>query len=271
MEIPIDKIEIGKSQARVRKVKEDLEDLIESIQKIGLIQPITVYQKDDGNYELIAGQRRFLAVKELGWNNIKAEIIEKPDEPLKAKMMSLTENIVRKDMVDLDAIDAATEAYKKYGTLKAVSEITGLSRDTVSKYVKFDRLPKQVQKAVADNEIKLQTALDAADALTWDSGEIEEEEKVLEMAKEMERLSGTEKRKAKEIAQSDPGKSINYILSETKKPGIKKPVTIELWMKDYERLNTYSESEQIGDIPTAAALLVLEGLTNKGYKENDAS
>jgi ParB family chromosome partitioning protein len=97
---------------------------------VGLIQPIIVYQKEDGKYELIAGQRRFLAVKELGWKNIKTEIIEKPENLYKAKIISLIENTVRKDMVDLDAIDAATEVY---GSLKTVSEEIGLEYNTLKK------------------------------------------------------------------------------------------------------------------------------------------
>jgi ParB-like chromosome segregation protein Spo0J len=62
-EIPIAEIRIGKSQTRIRKVKE----------------PVTVYQKEDGKYELIAGQRRYLAIKDLGWKTTNAHVIGKPE------------------------------------------------------------------------------------------------------------------------------------------------------------------------------------------------
>jgi ParB family chromosome partitioning protein len=49
-----------------------IEDLAKSIEKQGLLSPITVFQKPDGRYALVAGQRRLLACKQLGWSMIPA-------------------------------------------------------------------------------------------------------------------------------------------------------------------------------------------------------
>ena len=248
MDIPINKIEINRSLSRIRKVTEDLGGLTKSIQNVGLLQPIIVYQKEDGKYELIAGQRRFLAVKELGWENIKVEIIEKPENLYKAKMISLIENTVRKAMVDLDAIDAATEIYEKYGSLKVVSEVTGLEYNTLRKYIKFNRLPKEVQLAVKNDEIDINSALTAVDALQWDNGEVEEGKKVLSLAKLLQekRMDRSKIMGIGKEAKIDPSRDIDKIIS--KADNIKEVVyKIQLLPEDSELLKKYANSEGISE------------------------
>ena len=61
IEIELDKITANPWQPRTNFDKRNLEELVESIQTLGVIQPITVRKKDDGTYELISGERRFRA------------------------------------------------------------------------------------------------------------------------------------------------------------------------------------------------------------------
>lgn len=71
--IPVNEIETGRFQSRTRKIEEGLDELAENIRLLGLINPVTVYKRPDRIYELIAGQRRFLAISEiLGWTEIPA-------------------------------------------------------------------------------------------------------------------------------------------------------------------------------------------------------
>jgi ParB family chromosome partitioning protein len=262
-EIPIDKIEIGKSQARNRKVTEDIDELASSIKKLGLLQPVTVYKLDNGNYELIAGQRRFLAVKQLGWKTITAEVTSQLSD-FEAKMLSLSENIVRKEMVDLDTIDAITEAFNKYGTKKAAAEATGLSESTIRKYVKYDGLPEIVQKAVKDQKVDFSAALRASNALNWDGNRPEEAKKVLELAEEFTILSGTEKKQLEEIVKKDPEKPLTELKTEARKPKKKKELKITFFADEYDKLNSYSEAEQSSP-EDAAYELIIQGLSNAGY------
>src|SRR5262249_20653923 len=134
-DIPLERLTIGLSQARVRDVDRHIEDLARSIQKIGLIEPIVVAPGDSPNtYEFVTGQRRFLAVKSLGLKTIRAGILaEKPAGDL-AKAISLTENMVREDMPAKDYIDACTELFRRYGSIKAVSEELGLPYPKVQQY-----------------------------------------------------------------------------------------------------------------------------------------
>lgn len=78
-----------------------LEELASSIREKGLLNPITVIKRDDGKYDLIAGQRRFIACRRLGMRTIPAIIREKMDDT-DATILSLIENIHRADMNPMD-------------------------------------------------------------------------------------------------------------------------------------------------------------------------
>jgi len=114
-EIPLDKIVLGTAQVRTRNVAKDLDELAESIKKVGLLHPIIVHELEDGNYELISGQRRFLAHQRIGAKTIKALILGRKMSETEAKKISLTENFVRLDASRLDYIDACTFLFKQYG------------------------------------------------------------------------------------------------------------------------------------------------------------
>lgn len=70
--IKVSEISVGD---RVRKDLGDIESLSESIDRLGLLNPITV-KKDDTEFELLAGHRRLAAVEELGWDSIFAQVLE---------------------------------------------------------------------------------------------------------------------------------------------------------------------------------------------------
>lgn len=89
MEVAISKIKIKK---RVRKDIGNLDSLISSIKKNGLINPIII----NSNYELLAGYRRFMSVKKLKWKTIEVKVINASDKLSKLNI-ELEENITRKD------------------------------------------------------------------------------------------------------------------------------------------------------------------------------
>jgi len=83
---------------RFRKNLGDINELKRSIQEDGLISPIAVRSIGDGTFELLAGERRFTAVRELGWEDIEVRVYEGELTPLKRRQIELEENINRKDM-----------------------------------------------------------------------------------------------------------------------------------------------------------------------------
>ena len=106
MLIPIKDIKIKR---RVRKDLGDLSALKESLKLYGLMNPITLNKK----YELIAGERRLQAAKQLGWTTINANIIDNLSEIEKLEM-ELEENNQRKEFTDAELM----EGYKRLERLK---------------------------------------------------------------------------------------------------------------------------------------------------------
>src|SRR3972149_1536377 len=78
-----------------------LDDLAKSISEKGLLNPITVKKNSDDTYDLIAGQRRFIACQKLGWETIPAIIREIADD-VDGTIISLIENVHRADMNPID-------------------------------------------------------------------------------------------------------------------------------------------------------------------------
>ena len=190
-DVPLEQIDIGLSQARTRDVKKNIDDLARSIETVGLLEPIVLAPVDDDMYEVITGQRRYLAVEQLEWPTISAGILEqRPDGDL-SKAISLTENMVREDMPVKDYIDACTTLFYRYGTIKAVCEELGLPQAKVSKYVKFDQLVPGLKERVQSGKLKLDVALRAqkvADAVN-DESEVDEPTAIA-LAEELQNLSG---------------------------------------------------------------------------------
>lgn len=106
MQIPLDKIKVKK---RVRKDLGNLDDLKESLKSYGLLNPITLNK----NFELIAGERRYQAAKQLGWTTISANIIDNLTEVQQLEM-ELEENNQRKEFTNEELL----EGYKRLERLR---------------------------------------------------------------------------------------------------------------------------------------------------------
>lgn len=145
-DVELSALTIGKGQVRLRNVAKDLPELVESIRKHGLLEPIVVCpSEEEGKYEIITGQRRFLAHQELEYAKIPAAILSEKVDETTAKVLSVTENLIRKDLNSSDLIDVCTFLYKKYGSMRAVAEETALPYDTVRRYVKYEQLVPELK------------------------------------------------------------------------------------------------------------------------------
>ncbi|HCR36511.1 TPA: hypothetical protein DIU22_05750 [Candidatus Woesebacteria bacterium] len=128
-----------------------LDDLANSIKEQGLLNPIIVRKKDDGKYDLIAGQRRFLACKKLGLDSIPAIIREKMDDT-DATIISLIENVHRADMSPIDKAKAYQSIYEKYKDYGKVARETGVAIATIKKYLILLNLAPSIQEKLTTNE-----------------------------------------------------------------------------------------------------------------------
>lgn len=142
MQIPISKIRI---ENRSRVDFGSLQELADSIEKIGQIQPISVEKRDDGTYRLLDGERRLRASILLEKDTIEATVVSKSLNELERKIIEVQANIVRKDFTWQEHVKATQElvklreefdkrkpTQKKGSTQQEVAEELGVSPQTIS-------------------------------------------------------------------------------------------------------------------------------------------
>ncbi|MDH3366062.1 MAG: ParB/RepB/Spo0J family partition protein [Thermoplasmata archaeon] len=122
----------------------DIDDLADSIREKGLLSPVTVIKKSDDEFELIAGQRRYLACMRLGWRTIPAIVREVTDDT-DATVISLIENVQRQDIAPIDKARAYSSILGKYGEYDRVAKETGVSVQTIRKYLSLLKLDDAIQ------------------------------------------------------------------------------------------------------------------------------
>lgn len=151
----ISKISPSKYQPRELFKKDRLQELMSSIKEKGVVQPVLIRETAQGRYELIAGERRFRAVKELGFDTIPA-IIKKVDSDVDLLELSLIENIQREE---LNAIEEA-HAYQRLmdefkSTLETIGKAVGKDKTSISNTVRLLRLPSKIQGHIMSEDISM--------------------------------------------------------------------------------------------------------------------
>ena len=153
-EINLSLIEANPFQPRTRFEEESLNELAMSMKEIGIIQPVIVRQKDDGKYQLIAGERRLRAAGIIGMETIPAYIRKADDQGLLE--IALVENIQRED---LDAIEIAISYQRLMDecslTHENLSERIGKKRSTISNYIRLLKLPAEIQLGIKHRQISM--------------------------------------------------------------------------------------------------------------------
>ena len=153
-EIAIDQIDANPNQPRRDFDQTALEELAHSISELGIVQPITLRQKEDGRYQIIAGERRWRASQLAGQTTIPAYIRTIKDENVME--MALVENIQREDLNAIEIALAYEHLLEKSGmTQERVSERVGKSRGAIANYLRLLKLPAQVQMALQKKEIDM--------------------------------------------------------------------------------------------------------------------
>ena len=152
-EIQIDLIDLNPFQPRTNFNSNELEQLASSIEKLGLIQPITV-KKNENRYTLISGERRLRAFQKLSKKSIPAYIRLANDQ--ESLEMALVENIQRKN---LDPIEIAISYSRLTEELKIshdeMSKRVGKDRTTITNYIRLLKLDPIIQSGLRDNFISM--------------------------------------------------------------------------------------------------------------------
>ena len=153
-----------------------LDDLAKSITEKGLLNPIIVKRNEDDTYDLIVGQRRFLACQKLGWETIPAIIRDITDD-MDGTIISLIENVHRADMNPIDKARAYNKIYENYKDYSKVASETGMSVTTIKRYLKILDLAPSIQErlSTADGPAGIITLSKIAETFT-----VEQQEDVLD-------------------------------------------------------------------------------------------
>ena len=153
-EIEIDKIFANPNQPR-RDFNEDaLKELAESINELGVIQPITVRNMEDGTYQIIAGERRFRASQLAGKSTIPAYILKADDE--ETMEMALIENIQREDLNPLEIALAYQQLIEQHNlSQEQLSKRVGKGRATIANFLRILKLPAAIQVALQEKKIDM--------------------------------------------------------------------------------------------------------------------
>ena len=151
--ISVEKIKANKYQPREDFNQEALNDLVSSIKEKGFIQPILVRSKQ-GEYELIAGERRFRAAKQLGYKEIPAIIKDVSD--LDSLEISIIENIQRENLNPIDQAKAYKRLSEEFNmTQDKVADTIGKDRATVANIMRLLNLPVKIQEYVSRGTISM--------------------------------------------------------------------------------------------------------------------
>lgn len=153
-EIPLSQIEINPFQPRQEFDPAALEELAASIKAQGIIQPLTVRKMGEGQYQLIAGERRLRASKIAGLTLVPAYVRTANDEQMLE--MALIENIQRQD---LNPVEIALSYQRMISELnlkqEELGEKVGKDRATVANYLRLLKLPPEILKALRDNTVSM--------------------------------------------------------------------------------------------------------------------
>lgn len=148
-QIPLSEIVPNSEQPRKHFSHAELEDLVSSIKRHGILQPLTVTEREDGGFELIAGERRLRASQIAGLATVPA-LVRSATQQEKLEL-ALIENIQRQDLNPIEEAFSYRRLMDEFHlTQQDVADKVGKSRPYVANLVRLLELPDVIQKALID-------------------------------------------------------------------------------------------------------------------------
>lgn len=154
VQIPITKIVPNKYQPRTVFDDDKIEELSRTIHTHGVIQPIVVRPKEgaQGMYEIIAGERRYRAMKKLEWEEVPAIVRSLSDK--ETASIALIENLQREELTAIEEALAYQQLLELHSlTQEALAQRLGKGQSTVANKLRLLKLPTFVQEAILHREI----------------------------------------------------------------------------------------------------------------------
>lgn len=151
-QVAIDTIVPNQYQPRTIFSEEKIEELARTIHTHGVIQPIVIRKMDEERYEIIAGERRYRAMKSLGWTEVPA-IIRNLDDKETASI-ALIENLQREELTPIEEAQAYDQLLQLHElTQEALAQRLGKGQSTIANKLRLLKLPQPVQEAIMDKHI----------------------------------------------------------------------------------------------------------------------
>lgn len=154
--LPVGKLHPGKYQPRTQFSDEAINELAESIRKNGIMQPIIVRAsgKQEGKYEIVAGERRWRASQIAKLTEVPVIIRDIPDK--QALELALVENIQRQDLSPIEEANGYQRLIEEFDyTQEELSSVIGKSRSHVANLLRMLSLPEEVRDMVERNELTM--------------------------------------------------------------------------------------------------------------------
>ncbi|MBD5356285.1 MAG: ParB/RepB/Spo0J family partition protein [Bacteroides sp.] len=153
-EIEVNLIYPNPDQPRRTFDEEALAELSASIRELGIVQPLSLRDSGDGNYQIIAGERRWRAAKMAGLRTVPAYVRTASDSEVTE--MALIENIQREDLNSIEVALAFKKLLDSYNlTQERLSERIGKKRATIANHLRLLKLPAEIQLGLRDRKIDM--------------------------------------------------------------------------------------------------------------------
>src|SRR5271169_4233929 len=153
-QLALELIDRNPYQTRSHVDEAALQELADSIKVTGVLQPITVRAVPGGRYQLIAGERRWVASQKAGKATVPAIVRQVSNE--QAMEMTIIENLQREDLNPIEQARAFDRLGREFGlTQEQISQRTGKERSSVANFLRLLRMPESVQTMLESGQISL--------------------------------------------------------------------------------------------------------------------
>ena len=151
--VSIEKIVPNRNQPRQEFNTEEMDNLTKSIERSGILQALTVREIEDGQYELIAGERRFRAAQSIGLDSVPVYILS-VEADVEMMEYALVENIQRVDLNPIEEAEAYAMLSGKYDlSHDSIAQRVGKNRSTIANSLRLLKLPPEIKSALKTGKI----------------------------------------------------------------------------------------------------------------------
>lgn len=266
-DIPLDELVIGTGQVRTQSPGTGIDELVQSIEVQGLLQPIVVCPaRVVGKWEILVGQRRFLAHRLLERESIAAAVLDERVSSGEAKAISITENLIRRRLSGRELKDGILYLYNLYGSLKDVVEATGLPYNKVRDNVKYPRLIPELKALVDDGKVDINAAVKAQDAASDDHGNVKSADAII-LARAMVPMSGVQRKKVTKARKERPERAVEDVIEDATTGSRITQIVVTVTQDTRVALQRFAREERTNQ-DEAAATLIEEALTGRGLLDD---